>query len=162
MWRIHALISLLIACAGGVGTRGADAPAAPPPPAATAATFAEVTVAPTRTSIYVGSVSLSMPVFRREGSRYQSTYAAKAFPYFFYNEHGQLHIELPDADLARLAQGQTVEFTGQAESSRGEIRRIEGRATPANAREGKIKVRVFVTRKIELIFNTTYRFTGQG
>ena len=33
-----------------------------------------------------------------------------------------------------------------------------GIATPADARSGKIKVRVFVSKRIELIFNTSYRF----
>ena len=43
------------------------------------------------------------------------------------------------------------------------FRRIEGRAIPdgANAGHGKIKVRVWVGR-IELIFNSVYRFTGAG
>ena len=39
----------------------------------------------------------------------------------------------------------------------GEERHIEGRAVPADANTGKIKVRVFVSKRIQLIFNTTYR-----
>jgi hypothetical protein len=42
--------------------------------------------------------------------------------------------------------------------SDGVERRVEGKATPVDATSGKIKVRVFVSKRIELIFNTTYRF----
>jgi len=124
----------------------------------TLAPFARVEIETAKTSIYVGSVTMTMPTFTRKGASYESTYAAKVFPYFFYNEKGTLTIAFPDEDLRRLARGETVAFTGHGRSSDGEERRIEGRAVPTDAQSGKIKVRVFVSKKIELIFNTTYRF----
>jgi len=126
--------------------------------AAPADRFATVAIEPAKTSIYIGNVTMTMPVFHRSGARYESSYVAKVFPYFFYNEKGSLGIEFTDEQLARLERGERVEFTGQARSDSGGERRIEGHATPADAAGGKIKVRVFVSRKIELIFNTTYRF----
>lgn len=126
--------------------------------AASADRFATVAIEPAKTSIYIGSVTMTMPTFHRAGARYESSYVAKVFPYFFYNEKGTLGIEFTDEQLARLERGERVEFTGQARSDAGEDRRIEGHATPADAESGKIKVRVFVSKKIELIFNTTYRF----
>lgn len=122
------------------------------------ARFSRVEIAPTKTSIYIGSVSMALPVFERRGMRYSSTYAAKVFPYFFYNEHGNISIDVPDDDLRRLQHGEVVQFKGRGMSSDGEERRIEGRAIPNDATSGKIKVRVFVSKKIQLIFNTTYRF----
>jgi hypothetical protein len=121
-------------------------------------TFRMVDIAPTKTSIYIGSVSMTMPTFHRTGITYSSTYVAKVFPYFFESEKGQLSIDLPDEDLRRLERGEVVQFTGRGVNTDGEERRIEGRAIPTNARTGKIKVRVFVSKKIQLIFNTTYRF----
>jgi len=126
--------------------------------AAPADRFATVAIEPAKTSIYIGNVTMTMPVFHRSGARYESSYVAKVFPYFFYNEKGSLGIEFTDEQLARLERGERVEFKGQARNTTGEERRIEGHATPADAAGGKIKVRVFVSRKIELIFNTTYRF----
>lgn len=120
--------------------------------------FDRVEIAPTKTSIYIGSVSMSLPVFERHHGTYSSTYSAKVFPYFFYNEHGTLSIDVSDDDLRRLQHGERIQFTGQGMSSDGEERRIEGHATPADATSGKIKVRVFVSKRIQLIFNTTYRF----
>lgn len=131
--------------------RGAE-PAAPRPDPA------RVTVEPTWTSIYLGTVSLKVPDFTRHGATYESPYAAKVIPFFFYNEKGRLSVDLDDAALARLARGETVEFKGRAVSAGGEERRVEGKATPADAVTGKLKVRVAVSAKIELIFNTTYRF----
>lgn len=122
----------------------------------------KVEVAPTRTSIYVGLVSLTMPDFARHDGRFESTYTAKVFPYFFYNETGRLGIDFSDAQLERLARGETVEFTGSATNQSREPRRVEGKATPADPFSGKLKVRVFVSPKIELIFNTTYRFAPQS
>ncbi|MBC7369784.1 MAG: hypothetical protein H7343_23715 [Undibacterium sp.] len=126
--------------------------------AATEDRFATVVIAPAKTSIYIGSVAMTMPTFQRAGARYESSYAAKVFPYFFYNERGTLVIDFTAEQLANLGKGERVEFKGQARSDTGENRRIEGHATPVDIESGKIKVRVFVSKKIELIFNTTYRF----
>ena len=65
--------------------------------------FATVAIEPAKTSIYVGSVSMTMPTFRRSAARYESSYVAKVFPYFFYNERGTLAIDFSDDQLARLA-----------------------------------------------------------
>ena len=123
--------------------------------------FDSVTVAPAKTSIYIGSVTLTSSVFRRESAGYVADYKATVFPYFFYNEKGRLRIDFNDDQLARLARGERVEFQGRAESSDGDPRKVEGHASPANASSGNLKVRIFVSPKIQLIFNTTYVF-GQS
>lgn len=120
--------------------------------------FARVEIAPTKTSIYVGSVSMTMPLLTRRDGGFEAMYAAKVFPYFFSNETGRLRVEMSDAALRKLERGEAVEFTGHAVNAEGDERRVEGKATPADASRGKIKVRVFVSKKIELIFNTTYLF----
>ena len=81
------------------------------------------------------------------------------FPFFFYNEAGTLAIDVSAEQLATLARGEPIEFKGRGVREDGAERRIEGKATPADATSGKVKVRVFVSKSIELIFNTTYRFT---
>ena len=116
---------------------------------------AAVEIAPAKTSIYIGSVTMTMPTFQRIGARYESSYVARVFPYFFYNERGTLAIDFTAEQLTRLDRGERVDFQGRARSESGEPRRIEGHATPTDATSGKIKVRVFVTEKIDLIFNTT-------
>lgn len=121
--------------------------------------YDRVEVAPARTSIYVGTVSLTMPAFARKNGVYASTYVAKVFPVFFYNEKGRLSIELSDEALRRLERGEPVEFKGRAVREDGSERPVEGKATPADASSGKIKVRVFYSKRVELIFNTTYRFS---
>lgn len=120
--------------------------------------FSCVDVAPTKTSIYVGTVSMTMPRFQRIGTHYETTYAAKVFPYFFSSEKGQLQVEISDEQLQRLARGEPIEFSGLAVRTDGAERRVEGKATPADPVSGKLKVRVYVSKRIELIFNTTYRF----
>ena len=112
---------------------------------------------PARTSIYVGTVSLTMPPFARRGTAFESTYDCKVFPYFFSNEHGTLQIEVSDADLDALEKGQPIDFRGHARNHRDAERTVEGRATPETSTEGRLKVRVRVSRRIELIFNTRYR-----
>jgi hypothetical protein len=120
--------------------------------------FARVEVAPARTSIYVGTVSMTMPPFARQDAGYQARYSAKVFPYFFYSEEGTLVVDVSEDMLRRLAAGEPVEFGGRARSDDGAERRVEARAVPVDAATGRIKVRVFVSRRLELIFNTTYRF----
>ena len=124
--------------------------------------FARVVIAPTKTSIYIGTVSLTMPAFVRENGVYESSYAAKVFPYFFSNEQGRLGIALSNENLRKLERGEPVEFSGRAVNTAGEERRVEGKATPTDAASGKIKVRVFVSKRIELIFNTSYRFGAKS
>jgi hypothetical protein len=124
--------------------------------------YTAVAIAPAKTSIYIGTVTMTMPTFQRNGDRFESSYTAKVFPYFFYNEKGTLGIDFDTEQLARLGRGERVEFSGAARNDLGEDRRIEGHATPADPESGKIKVRVFVSKKIELIFNTTYRFTPRA
>jgi hypothetical protein len=130
------------------------------PALACAAPFDTVKLGPAKTSIYIGSVSLETPVLRRRDNRYTSTYSARVFPYFFYNEHGTFAVTFDQAQLDALARGERVNFTGEAINSDRETRSIEGFATPdaAGTPSGKIKVKILVSKKIELIFNTTYRF----
>jgi hypothetical protein len=120
--------------------------------------FGHVVVAPARTSIYLGSVAMTMPTFVRVDGGYEAPYVAKVFPFFFYNEEGRLRVELSDESLHQLERGVPVEFKGRAVRADGAERRVEGKATPTAAAGGKIKVRVFYSKRIELIFNTTYRF----
>jgi hypothetical protein len=123
--------------------------------------YATVSVETAKTSIYIGTVTLTAPVFVRQGITYSTTYAAKVFPYFFYNEKGSLSIDVPDADLRKLERGEAIDFTGEAKTTGGEERHVEGRAQPTDANSGKLKVRVFVSKKIQLIFNTTYHFVPE-
>lgn len=141
------LLMLLPLCGGAQAPGSVAAPA-------------EVTIAPSKTSIYIGNVTLTLPPLVRENGGFTAAYVAKVWPFFFAGERGTLAIDFSDDDLHRLAAGETVEFTGEAENEDREPREITGRAQPLDATSGDIKVRVRVSPKIELIFNTTYRFTG--
>lgn len=120
--------------------------------------YDRVEVAPTRTSIFIGSISMTMPTFVRRGPTYSAAYAAKVFPYFFYNEQGTLSVDISDVQLAALAHGATIEFAGRAVTDHGSERRVTATATPRDQRSGALKVRVFVSKRISLVFHTTYRF----
>lgn len=121
--------------------------------------FDHVTVDPAKTSIYVGSVTLSFTPSTRKAGIYAADYTAKVFPYFFMSEKGSLTLDAPDEVMRRLASGEAVDFIGRGTSSSGAARRFEGRATPTDAANGKLKVHVFVSKRIDLIFNMTYHFT---
>jgi hypothetical protein len=118
--------------------------------------YDRVEIAPTKTSIYVGTVSMTMPAFTRTAGAYESSYAAKVFPWFFQSETGRLRVAVTD----EMERGERVEISGLAVATNGDERRLEGHATPdgPGAPTGKIKLRVFVSKRIELVFNTTYRF----
>lgn len=120
--------------------------------------FARASVPAMKTSIYVGSVTLATGTFERSGDKWTTTYNAKVFPWFPWSEHGDITITVTDADLARLAKGETVEFTGDAQNHKKKPRKVTGRAQPANDHAGKIKVRIHVD-DVELIFNGTYELS---
>ena len=92
--------------------------------------YARVEIASTKTSIYIGTVSMTMPTFTRANGTFESTYVAKVFPFFFSSEKGRLGIDVSDEQVQKLARGEAIEFTGNAVNSNGEERRIEGKATP--------------------------------
>jgi hypothetical protein len=119
---------------------------------------ARVIVAPMKTSIYVGSVTLTTTDFVQTGDEFASTYEAKVRPWFFWGETGRITIKLPGSELTRLALGQTVEFTGEASNHKNKPRTVTGRAQPTEPLSGKIKVRIMADG-IELIFNGTYQLT---
>ncbi len=116
-----------------------------------------VVMAPVKTSIYVGSVTLITSEFHRDGDKFTATYEAKVWPWFFWNETGKITITLPYSDLAKLALGERVEFTGEAFNHKNKPRHVTGRAERTDPANGKIKVRIGVD-DTELVFNTTYRF----
>ena len=129
------------------------------PVRAAAALPARAEVEPAWTSIYVGAVTLRTTGFTRgTDGAFHAAYTARVIPYFPANEEGVIAIAVPDADLGRLLAGEAVDFTGSARNGQGEERAVSGRATPVDARHGRLKVRVRVSPRIELIFNTTYRF----
>jgi hypothetical protein len=118
----------------------------------------QVAIAPMQTSIYVGSVSLTPGIFVRHGASITTTYEAKVRPWFFWGETGVINISISEPDLARLAQGETIDFAGSATNHKNKPRSVTGRAQPLDASTGKIKVRIKADG-VELIFNSTYRFS---
>jgi len=151
MLHVRVVLRCVLLAITAIGTTAAERDLTP---------YHRADIAAAKTSIYVGSVTLTLPPFLRVAGGYEADYAAKVFPFFFSNEAGRLRIELADATLRQLEAGQAIEFTGTAIRSDGLQRRVHGKATPTDAQSGRIKVRVNVTRTTELIFNTTYRFPG--
>jgi len=122
--------------------------------------FNKVAVRPATASFIIGTVTMTIPPFLRRNAVFSSTYSAKVFPYFFYSEQGRIWIVIPDDDLRRVSLGEAVDFKGHATSDSGDERRIEGRATPTGPLAGKLRVKVLVTRRIGLTYNTTYELQG--
>ena len=114
-----------------------------------------VLVGPTKTSIYVGSVTLTTRPFVRDDRTLVSTYAAKVFPWMFWNESGDIAITLGPEELAKLERGERCVFTGEARNHKGKPRQVTGHADPTGPDTGKIKVRIGAG-DVELIFNGTY------
>jgi hypothetical protein len=125
------------------------------------ARFSQVAIKPATAFIYVGTVTMTIPPFVRHNDVYSSTYTAWVFPYF-YSEKGRIWITVPDDALRRVANGQSVDFTGRAVSEDGEARKILGHASPGGTMGGNIQVRVFVTRRISITYDTTYELMGPG
>jgi len=121
------------------------------------ARYSVVTAAPVSTWIYVGSVTLTASPFLRSGTQYNSHYSAKVFPYFFYSESGSMAVNVPTESLRRLAAGGPIAFNGTATRSDGTVRLIDGMATPSGPSGGAIKVKIHLSKKLTLVFDTTYR-----
>jgi hypothetical protein len=145
------LASLLVVLAAAAPGRAADDPLA---------RFNVVDIKSSVASLYIASVTMIMPPFVRHNAVYSSTYYAKVFPYYFFSEKGRIWIVVPEADLRRAAVGQPVDFVGHALSDSGEERKVQGHAVPTGPSGGKIRVRVFISRRISLNYDTTYELKG--
>lgn len=141
---------LLLLLAGLLAVSGVLRAAADPAPA-----WNRVAIPPVKTSIYVGSVTLTTGEFKRDGLTVETDYSAKVFPWAFWNETGRITITLTGTMLDQLARGETADFTGAALNHKGKPRTVTGRAYPASPTTGKIKVRIAVDG-MELVFNGTY------
>jgi len=124
------------------------------------APYSRAEIEPARTSIVVGSVLLSVTPLDRHGGIYESRYSAKVFPFIFLNEAGKFRIDMPDSSLRSLAAGRPIGFTGVALRDDGVTRAVDGRAVPMGPSSGMIKVRVFLSSRVILVFDTTYRLAG--
>jgi hypothetical protein len=125
---------------------------------ATAAQHRFVDVPPVKTSILLGSVLLEPGRFERKEGGYVATYRVRVFPFFFYNERGDLRIELSEEQLALVGRGERVSFKGRAVNSEGEPRAVSGTATPSDPGGGALKISIAVSKRLKLSFETTYRF----
>jgi hypothetical protein len=104
-------------------------------------------------------IILSTDPMQRTEFGYESTYSVKVVPFFFFNETGSIRIDLAPGAMELLGAGQVISFTGEAVNQNNARRLVEGRSTPTDAKSGRIRLVVKVYG-IELIFKTTYRFTG--
>jgi hypothetical protein len=148
MRRFLALVTVSLACTGPA--RGSD----------DLARFSQVVIRPASASFYIASVSMSFQPFTRHRETYSSTYVARVFPYFFLGEKGRIWMTVPDEALERVNRGEAVNLAGRAVSDSGDERRVEGTATPTGPWGGRIRVRVFVSKRIVLTYNTTYELQG--
>jgi hypothetical protein len=121
--------------------------------------FNQVEIKPATAYIYIATVTMTIPPFSWHHGVYSSTYAARVFP-IFYTERGRIWIDIPDDALRRIASGQPIDFTGHAINDSGDGRKIEGHAVPTGSSGGTISVRVFVTKRIFVTYDTTYELTG--
>ncbi len=122
--------------------------------------FDTVDIGPGTASLYIATVTMAFQPFVRHRTVFSSTYSARVFPYFFYSEKGRIWIVVSHENLGRVVRGQPADITGHALSDSGSDRRVEGRVVPTGPDTGTIKVRVFISRRIALTYNTTYVLTG--
>jgi len=122
---------------------------------------ARVEVPVMKTSIYIGSVTLSTSSFERTGETYTADYEARVFPWAFWNEKGTITVEAPEMEMKRLVEGEIIELSGAATNHKGKPRTVSIKATPGDPPGGKIKVRIKADG-IELIFNGEYTATASA
>jgi hypothetical protein len=146
-WRPGALLLLAVLLVSSLRAEGLPA------------AYQHLSVEDCRTSIYIGSVGMRLGAFEYKDGHYQAYYQARVIPFIFYNEEGSLTVDFDEQQLARLQAGERVDFEGQGRNRKGETRRISGTAMPEGPKAGKIKVRVWVSKNIQLIFNTRYSFS---
>jgi hypothetical protein len=118
--------------------------------------YSVIFVAPARTSIYIGRLTVTPGPFVRAGSVYKASLGVDLSPYF-YHDDAKVQIDVPAGKLQALQAGKPIDFSGRVTRSNGQSRRISGRAVPADAFSGTIDIHVFLTSQVTVSFSTTYR-----
>ena len=142
------------------GTPGQPSAAQGATPIVTSA-YQRVLVDNCKTSVPLGSVSMDIKPCVYSKGCYKASFYAKVSPLFFLSEPGVIEINFSEEQLQQLLRGERVDFTGAAIRTNGSRYEVSGVASPDGTEhswEGKLKVRVKVSRRIELIFNTRYHF----
>ncbi len=120
-------------------------------------------IEPSTTGVPLGQARLSVePLVRAPGKDgLSASYKVDISPFTFKSEAGRFSVAISDADLRRLAEGETLHFTGQAVSQDGSnTSAVEGRATPESAGSDHGALRIQVAgKKGKLVFHTTYHLT---
>jgi hypothetical protein len=122
--------------------------------------FNQVNIKSSTSYYFIAAVTMTMPPFVRKNSIFSSTYSARVFPYFLFSEKGRIWIMVSEDKLRQVAKGESVDFVGRAISEDGDTRKVTGRATPTGPTTGDIRVRVFVSKRISLTYNTVYELQG--
>ncbi len=122
----------------------------------------ELRIDPATTGVPLGKAKLSVEPLVRDakakgGDGLQANYKVEVSPISLASEEGSLTISVSSETLRKLAEGQPVDFTGQAVSTSGSRSSVQGTATPAKDGKdtGAIRVRID-SKKGKLVFRTVY------
>ena len=119
----------------------------------------QLRIEPATTSVPLGKARLGVDPLTRpaKGDAWQGNYTVEVSPLSFASEQGRLTINVSNEAFHRLAAGQPIDFSGQADSASGNRSTVQGTATPAGGGKdsGAINVRIN-SKKGKLVFKTTY------
>lgn len=112
-----------------------------------------------RTSIYIGSVTLTVSTLERIADTldYSADYQARVIPWLFWSETGRITLTPKETDIERLFEGETIEVDGSATNHRGKPRIVSAKIQPEDLDGGIIKVRI-EAGGTKLVFDGRYRF----
>jgi hypothetical protein len=116
----------------------------------------QLRIDPSTTKVIVGHARLSVDPLTRSGGSFGGGYRVEVSPLPIGNESGKLSVNLSDGELAKLAAGEAIDFTGEAVSTQGNNSAVRGSATPAaGGNSGTLRVHI-ASRKGNLVFLTAY------
>ena len=143
-------LAVLILMSSLATLRPAEAPAA--------TSVRQLRIETSTAQVIVGRARLSVDPLTHTGSTMSGSYKVEVSPIPVGNEEGKLSVKVTDDDLRKLANGQTVQFTGQAVSTSGNTSEVRGTATPAGGGggdSGALRIHI-ASKKGKLVFNTSY------
>lgn len=115
-------------------------------------------IGPSSTSLSLGKASLIIGALQHREGACCGDYKLEVSPFFFKSEKGKIAMAVSEAALAKLALGNTVEFTGKAVTNgTGVTRAVTAKAVPASGDRGTVTFS-FLVDAGKLIFIAPYRF----
>ncbi len=112
-------------------------------------------VEPSATKVSLAKAHLIVSPLEHQEKAYFGSYELRVTPFTFKSETGKLFLNATDETVRQMEKGESVEFTGKATNTAGDVKVVTGKTTAETNDRGAVSFSV-QTENGPMVFNTSY------